>query len=364
MPIYEPELTYEQMTQKAETHICAEVGCGGLLTVAHSGAKDCYMLRCGNSLEHSKIKRPHYISYQDCIGIPTIKTSRRRLNELVEQIGVEKARALQQYHGAVLTQPEAMFILKTIWPKAPDVEVLKAAMICHQYKLNPLMKHVFLIPFKNKETGVDDWAAVLGIKASRLMASRRGTYSYIDDTPRIMTREDQMKMLGEVDDKKIFAITKLQRPDGTTVMGIGNWPVEKTPYGVEKGNTKLNMAIIRSERIALDRLQPGEMPENIEVMEERYADVKIESEGPPPGKTIVVETKKVEPEQPDCGIDKAWLNESLVKLRWTEPTVISWLKYTFKLPNAAGTLYEVLSRLNEEQKQIFVKEINDRLLML
>ncbi len=29
-----------------------------------------------------------------------------------------------------------------VWPKAPEVEVIKAAMLCQQYGLNPLRKHI------------------------------------------------------------------------------------------------------------------------------------------------------------------------------------------------------------------------------
>ena len=55
-----------------------------------------------------------------------------------------------------------------------------------------------------------------------------------------------------------------------------------TPKGADKGNTKLNMACIRSERKAIDRQYPGEMPKGYDVYDEQFVDVGenvIEGEG-------------------------------------------------------------------------------------
>ncbi|GAJ14038.1 unnamed protein product, partial [marine sediment metagenome] len=191
-----------------------------------------------------------------------------------EELGAEKTTTLMKYAGVVtLTQHQAMEVLKTIWPTAPEVEVIKAAMICHQYGLNPLMKHVFLIPFKRRREGKvvgEDWAAVLGIGSNRLIAQRHHNYSYLDLTPRIMTEEEQQKILGTIDESKVWAITKIKdMATGAEAPGYGSWPKDESPYGADKGNTKLNMACIRSERQALDRQYPGEMP-GVEVIDERY----------------------------------------------------------------------------------------------
>lgn len=199
---------------------------------------------------------------------------------MAEQLGEQKATALDKYAGVVsLTRVQAMEILKTIWPKAPEVEVLKAAIICHQYGLNPLMKHIALIPFRKRREGKvvgEDWAVVQGISSNRLLARRRHDYSYLDLTPRRMLDEEQEKINGGIDDTRIWAITKLKdMATGAEAIGVGSWPKDEIPYGTEKGNTKLNMACIRSERQALDRLYPADMPQGIEVMEEKYIDAQF-----------------------------------------------------------------------------------------
>lgn len=54
MPIYEPDLSHDDMVKATDRFVCAV--CGGVLTVAWSAKKNCYMLRCGNVLEHKGIK--------------------------------------------------------------------------------------------------------------------------------------------------------------------------------------------------------------------------------------------------------------------------------------------------------------------
>jgi len=168
---------------------------------------------------------------------------------------------------ARLTQKQAMQILDTIWPDAPRIEKLKAAMLCHDYRLNPLKKHVALIKFKNTKNGDYDWVTVTSIDVDRLAASRRGRYAYIDNTPRIMSQKEQEIIFGKIDPALTWAICKLKDTKGGEVVGYGNWPKGKDPYGTDKGNTALNMAFIRAERQALRKLFPSEMPSDIEGIE-------------------------------------------------------------------------------------------------
>ena len=192
------------------------------------------------------------------------------------ELGEKKALALQGYQSkALLTQEEATTVLQTIWPKAPRDEVFKGALLCHQYGLNPLMKHLFLIPFEGKAGTT--WASVLGIKAKRLLASRRASYGYVDG-PRIMTRQEQEEILGEVDEHRIWAITVLQDGNGNKAPGYGNWPRGGRVYGEDKGNSAANMAMIRSESAALDRLRPAEMPSMDVIPEEFVTNISVEEE--------------------------------------------------------------------------------------
>lgn len=266
--IYEDEkLTREDLFELRRQNVCAT--CSGMLNVFMDFDRGRAYLACNSDQAHEGLEKEAPPPFE-----PNIPTRREMM---VEQLGEEKATQLERYEGVVsLTRVQAMEILKTIWPLAPEVEVLKAAIICHQYGLNPLLKHIFLIPFKRRKEGKvvgEDWAVVQGISSNRLIARRRHNYSYLDLTPRRMNEEEQEKINGEVDDTKIWAITKLKdletRAEAT---GVGSWPVDEVPYGTDKGNTKLNMACIRSEREALDRLYPADMPHGIEVMEEKYID--------------------------------------------------------------------------------------------
>lgn len=197
----------------------------------------------------------------------------RRSVELEEKIGHKGTKALATIpkHGQ-LTQPEAMHILQLVYPKAPPDEIVRCAILCRDFGLHPLMKEVYLIPFKDKD-GKDNYVTVLGINATRKLMAQRGTYSYCDDTPRLMTEVEQKRIFGEVDSENIVAITRLRTKDGLEAPGYGRWPKDKTPYGTDKGNTKANMAFIRSERNAFGRLSPDALPEGVEVIDEAYAEV-------------------------------------------------------------------------------------------
>ena len=176
-----------------------------------------------------------------------------------------------------LTQHEAMHVLKLVYPDAPEDEIVRCAILCRDFGLHPLMKEVFLIPFKKKDSQGkvigEDYATVLGINATRKLMAQRGTYSYTDDTPRLMTETEQKRIFGEVDSVNIVAITKLRTKDGLEAPGYGRWPNNKEPKGVDKGNTKANMAFIRSERNAFGRLSPDALPPDVEVIDEAYTEL-------------------------------------------------------------------------------------------
>ena len=203
---------------------------------------------------------------------------KKEYEDMVTKTGTNK---LALYVGKrELQKNEAKEIIESLFPDAPKIEQERAILTCVSYRLNPLNKHVFLIPFnrKNKEGQVvrTDWALVMGIKAKRLLANRPvpgsakpRPFSYIDNTPRVMTPEEQMTIFGEVLQDRVSVITKLQDPEThAVVVGYGSWRKSDAVYGTEKGNTAFNMAAIRSESQALDRLRPGEMPEGVETADE------------------------------------------------------------------------------------------------
>ena len=388
MPLYEDQnTTREDLFELRKRNRCKQ--CGGMLNVFLDRETGLAFLACNDwpRTHHQGIAREAEPPFE-----PNIATRREIM---VEEIGEAKATALEKYQGVVsLTREQAIYVLQTMWPEAPEVEVIKAAMVCAQYGLNPLWRHIFLIPFKKRNKkgeviGVE-WRIIRGIGADRLMAQRRHHFSYLDLSPRRMTEDEQTKIRGEVDNSKIWAITKLKDMDtGAEAMGIGSWPVGEEPHGVEKGNTKLNMACIHSERQALDRQYPGEMPQGVEVMDEKYIEgdytllaqsgekigAKVEERGggrkpaatslspqkgeKPGGAPPTAEHAKEKIEGEGFYIDLPWLGESLNVLKWTNETAKTFLVSKYKV-SPQGTLEDVIKRLTREQAEDFVNEIQSK----
>lgn len=268
MPLKIDAEDIQEYRKKEFSHVCAE--CGGRMLVRWGGhyGIESYIFACSTDVNHEGFARHYEPSPYD---IPGWNLSNLKRTEVK---GMTKALAKYE-NKAALTKEEAKEIITTIWPKAPDTEIYKAMTICAQYRLNPLMKHVYLIPFK------DQWVTVLGIKATRLIALQQGKFSYLDDTPRLMSDDEQEKIFGKVDKSKIWAITKLRDKEGNVYPGYGNWPANDSPYGTDKGNTAFNMACIRSERQAFDRMNPGMLPTEVEVgAEEFMPEITIEEPEP------------------------------------------------------------------------------------
>ena len=210
-----------------------------------------------------------------------------------ERLGKGKADALAKYVGQTsLQKVELQDIIETLWPEAPQVEKAKAIMLCATYGLNPLNKHIFLIPF-NKGEPDETWALVMSIHCKRLLASRRGPFSYVDNTPRIMTDDEQLKVFGEVLNDRLYVITKLRDPKtGAESVGYGFWLNKDKPKGENKGNTRFNMAAVRSESQAIDRLRPGEMPLGIEGVEESAIEAEYSITEPESGEKVGEQAEK------------------------------------------------------------------------
>mgnify|MGYP001589901997 FL=1 len=245
--------------------------CGGMLTVAFLDGQ--LRIRCGNDKAHQghrKIKSYSQM-YDEGEAIPisianNIERKRRReMKERATTLGLVKFQGVTK-----LSQAEAHIVVKSIWPDAPDLEVLKAAVLCRDFKINPLNPRtpIFLICYnKGKET--ETWSLQLGIGTKRWLASHQGTRppSYVDG-PRIMTDAEQKAIRGEVDDAKWWAITVVER-DGNRYPGYGSFGKKDAVKGADKGNNPQNMAFTRSESAALHRMDPGGVPD-VEVVDETY----------------------------------------------------------------------------------------------
>lgn len=173
-------------------------------------------------------------------------------------------------------QAQALAILRTSYPDAPEIEVKAAAIICATYDGDPLMGDIFLIPYKNKETGVVTWSRVCSIKFKRKLGQRVSPFTYLDDTPRIMSDAEGQKIYGKrwtlFSKGRIVAITKLRDlSTGKTSQGIGSWPETAPVVGAIKGNTPENMAFTRSESQAIERLNITAVPQ-IEAVDDRFVD--------------------------------------------------------------------------------------------
>ncbi len=299
--IKDSEMTWETMKAWARGGKCR---CGGGLSVAYGGAFGYpgYILRCGKDSEHSDFELPKRTSPYDLppgVWPYPLKRKQRRFEGMAET-----GNKLAKYERkGQLTKAEATEILKACWPGAPELQVFKAAGICAAYRLNPLMGHVFLIPFKKKDRdgkviGVE-WVVVLSAKTDWLLATRRGPISYVSATPRVMTTEEQTTTFGRVDTDRLWVVVQLRDPKtGAEVVGYGFWLNKDQPYGSDKGNTAFNMARIRADRQALQRLRPGEMPDDVGVIDAEYQQVDTDtgeiaeaSESPP---AIVAEDESLE----------------------------------------------------------------------
>lgn len=251
---------HTDLTAFAAKHLCLE--CGGPLEVRWWQGD--YEMACGQNKAH--------IGTKSCWDAPA--ANERRAKEMA----VDKGMALEPYMGrTALTQDEAGHLLLKLWPDAPSTEVYKASLICWEYGLNPLMRHMYLVKYDRYENKVkvgEDWSIQIGIGATRMIARRSGAYSYEDNTPRIMTEAEQVTILGGVDEDRYWAITKIRDMHHNMAQGYGNWPKETRVKGDNKGNTPQNMAFIRSERAALDKLFPEKLPKG-EVAATEYMDAPV-----------------------------------------------------------------------------------------
>ena len=373
MPYYLESDNRELLGKLRFTQVCAE--CGSPLEALYDIDKHLPYLVCSKVHGHEGIGKPNKKEDNSYEG------GLRQMVQVEREHGFDKARQLTQYQGVTsLTRPQAIEILETIWPDAPAPDKLAAAILCSSYGLNPLAGHVFLIPFKDK-SGQKTWARVWGIKAKRLLASRKGGYSYLDMTPRLMTEKEQIKVWGEVDQNNLCYMTHLaDMQTGAEVYGYGKWPKSQIPYGTDKGNSQANMASIRSESQALDRLRPAEMPTGFAIADEQYIEgegrevdvstgeiieqpAKSEPSPASPESTPEPLEQETKPMPPADTVSMPWpLKETLRKIKWQETTAKGWL-LARKWPNltANQSLEEMLMVITSEQRETFNKEIENRL---
>jgi len=251
---------------------------------------------------------------------------------VAEQHGEEKTTALAKYMGGgVITKAIATEIVETLWGGAPKIEKTKAIILCQTYQLNPLMKHLHLVGYRrrgpDKKFLVDgqgkyvlDWTMMLGIGATRLMAQRKHNYSYLDMTPRKASVEEINKILGDTADSgSVYGFVHIKDIEsGAEAFGLRGCALSERIKGQEKGNTHLNQACVRAERQALDRQYPGEMPPNIEVVDERYIEAEYKVLNEKTGEItehateepeVIEQPEGEEPPEPAAPVEQHWCKE-------------------------------------------------------
>lgn len=191
--------------------------------------------------------------------------------------------AIEKYASRTeLTAQEADQILQRFWPKANPDARWKAALTCHTYGLNPLMGHVALMKFHDRRTDKDEWVVALDIKAKRILARRQGDWSYLDFSPRAATEEEVKQIFGNDDMKgRTISLTHIKDDAGREAWGVGVVRDDEVIHGENKGNTRRNMANIRSESQALFRKFPDAIPVSA-VFDATFEDVTDEDAGPFP----------------------------------------------------------------------------------
>lgn len=307
------QIDYDEGKELIISHVCGE--CQAPLTLAWGGAFGFagHVIRCGVDPSHAgEIKHPKPtivpIYIQDNID-------RKEKREMVEKHGEQVGAVVAKYHGVTsLTERDAALIVQSFWPDAPPLEVKKAAITCATYGLNPCMRHLYLIPYKDHRSGVTTWRQVLGIGATRLMASRRAPYG-VTDGPRVMTEDEQLSIRGVFEKDKWWALCTVVDKHGLSATGYGGYPKQDNNLkGRDKGNSEQNMAFIRAERNALDKKFPGEMPADIEVVDEAY------EEQPPKGEVIQGEATVLEEELfPPTGTSDQEDNPNVKRVEETPP---------------------------------------------
>lgn len=308
---------------------------------------------------------------------------------MVNEHGEARTTALGKYIGAsVITRAIATEIVESLWGEAPPIEKTKAILLCQTYQLNPLMKHIYLVGYKRRDRSgnyikdgegefVLDWSTMIGIGATRLMAQRKHNYSYLDLTPRKATQEEIEKILGDTADPAcIYGFVHIKdRDTGAEAFGLRGIPKDEKVKGKEKGNTPLNQACVRAERLALDRQYPGEMPQGVEVIDEAYAEVPdikgkvdtktgeiTEEEPPVEGEFKEVSEEKPEPvpakdKPPKSGIDMDWLIESVNALKFD---ILKHIREEYKV-EMAGSLKDIVARLDRKQQEALCKRVQELL---
>jgi len=344
MPIWEDDKTtiadLDKIRRKSKCKVC-----GTKLNIYIAPDSGKAFIACWDWLrtQHEGIEREASRYEREGLASLNIKT-RREIME--KEYGPGMTKALEKYQGAaVITRNVATEIVNTLWGSAPLIEKQKCILLCQTYQLNPLMKHLYLVGYKRKKDGkvvldskgnpVIDWSIQIGIGATRLLAQRKHNFSYLDMTPRKASQMEIDKILGDTADPNcIYGFVHIKDVD-TGAEAFGLRGIERTASikGQDKGNTHLNQACVRAERLALDRQYPGEMPQDIETVDERYMEAAYKVVDKATGEVIEGEARELNGGEPSLPPEAAEPPDPIVtppKEHWCEEHNCSFDKKTGK----------------------------------
>ena len=384
MHYYPEDQSQENLKKIRRNNVCAECGRQLSIFMDFSDPERKQFVACSGQV-HEGIAREYEPPLED------YRSNIRKEVKLAEEHGLETSRALATIpKQGQLTQKQAMTILKLVYPKATDDERVACAIFCRDFGLHPLANEVYLIPFKGKNV------MVVGIPASRKMAhALKGEFSFLDDTPRAATEEEIVKQYGKDSEEardNIISVTKLEGVNRNHAIGFGLYPKKESPYGMDKGNTRRNMANIRSERQAMDRL-PGKPLPRYEVVDTTYADVpdvgkvnkttgevveeaeaiegefKEVTETPPEAEPETAPEAEVKGEEeplptPKGLIDQEWLKETLAVLKgkgqtaYSEESLLGYMRSCYKGVKGKS-VSEIASNLDKGAAAHFTKVLQD-----
>jgi hypothetical protein len=268
---------------------------------------------------------------------------------------------LQQRDSGVnlIKRDYAIFSLRNIWKGVTDEALKRGAAIAVRYQLDPFLKELVMMKFVNKDTQETTWDPVLSIVATRKIAGKNGTrhWSYVDG-PRLMS-PDEIKNVyqDEAPQNAIIGLTTIEF-NGCKYPGYGVVYRNETIREM-KGHSRANAAMIRSERAALDRAFPRELPD-VDVVEGVDWDATVDAEtikrgaieaqakadkatedlfgpstalppGPDPTPLPPTDPLDLSGEQLPNGLDTAWLKNVLHFRRADFDTFRRWIKATYRI---------------------------------
>jgi len=364
MPISESEMLYAEMRKLVrDGHTCGQ--CGGRLDVAWRGKS--YILRCGNDINHNTINRHD-------------KEREEQIRQIKEIRGMD-SKALQ-------VMPEAMMLQRIDMARFPQeltvADKRLLAKVAITYGFDPLMKEVTIYqgnPYvsidgryrKAQETGrLDGVQTRPATKAEKVeWEIPDGDYFYRAE---VFVKGASHPFVGW---GRVFK--------SETVGGKGFKPVEKNPQRMAEKRAEaqglrkaFHIPLPSTEDIGVEEeearpLPPGVIEATGEIVEEKTPETVIEAKpmtGMVKGKEFFsAPAYKSEPAKPPDPpqeapestrvgfIDTEWLTASMKKMKWSEKTLMSWIKSKVKGLDCSGKLSDVLARMTKEQAEVFTKEL-------